>query len=83
MSNSKDSSTKIERDRLRIGIYIIALGLFVIAIAYVVLALQIASTTPNRRIWSELYETAFGVGYLLTSIGTVTIATSYKAFLSR
>lgn len=81
MSDSKDSPTKIERDRLQIGIYIIALGLFVIAIAYVILALQSASSTPISRIWSELYETAFGLGYLFASIGTVTIATSYKAFL--
>lgn len=80
MNNLENSSLEVHHNRLQLGVYIIAFGLFVIAIAYVVLALQVLSTTPNSLIWSELYEIAFGLGYLLAGIGVVLIANNLKFF---
>lgn len=62
----------------RIGIFIIACGLAVVAIAYVILALQVASHTPNLPFWSVLYETAWAIGWLLAAIGTATVALSLQ-----
>ncbi len=78
MSGSKGDAPIAGRTGIRTGVLIIAAGWGIIAIAYVVLALQAASHTPNRPIWSVLYETAWAVGWVLAAIGTVAVGLSFK-----
>ncbi|MCL5076641.1 MAG: hypothetical protein M1288_00735 [Actinobacteria bacterium] len=78
MNGSKRDVFVAEHAGVRTGVLIIAAGWGVIAIAYVILALQAASHTPNRPIWSVLYETAWAVGWVLAAIGAVTVGLNFK-----
>ena len=78
MSGSKDKVYMTGSAGVRAGVLIIASGWSVIAVAYIILALQAASHTPNRPIWSVLYETAWAIGWVLVAIGTVAVALSFK-----
>lgn len=78
MNGSKRDDFVADHAGIRTGVFIIAAGWGIIAIAYVVLALQSASHTPNRPIWSVLYETAWALGWVLAAIGTVAVGLSFK-----